>query len=164
MNHALVQEIEQFLYREARLLDERKFNEWLGLFTDDIRYWMPVLSTVERGEREVATGREIAHFDDNKITLGIRVRRLYTGSAHAEEPQSRTRHFVSNVEVEGEGAEITVHSNFIVYRTRLETDEDWFVGKRVDTLRKSDSGWKIAKRVMQLDQTVLNAKNLSVFF
>jgi 3-phenylpropionate/cinnamic acid dioxygenase small subunit len=164
MNHALVLEIEQFLYREARLLDERKFNEWLALFTDDIRYWMPVLSTVERGEREVATGREMAHFDDNKITLGIRVRRLFTGSAHAEEPQSRTRHFVSNVEVEGEGAEITVHSNFIVYRTRLETDEDWFVGKRVDTLRKAEGGWKIAKRVMQLDLTVLNAKNLSVFF
>jgi 3-phenylpropionate/cinnamic acid dioxygenase small subunit len=57
-----------------------------------------------------------------------------------------------------------VHSNFIVYRTRLETDEDFFVGKRVDTLRKSEGGWKIAKRVMQLDQTVLNAKNLSVFF
>ena len=164
MNHALVQEIEQFLYREARLLDERKFNDWLALFTDDIRYWMPVLSTVERGEREVATGREIAHFDDNKATLGIRVRRLFTGSAHAEEPQSRTRHFVANVEVEGEGAEITVHSNFIVYRTRLETDEDWFVGKRVDTLRKAEGGWKIAKRVMQLDQTVVNAKNLSVFF
>jgi 3-phenylpropionate/cinnamic acid dioxygenase small subunit len=164
MNANLIQEIEQFLYREARMLDERKFNEWLELFTDDIRYWMPVMSTVERGQREVATGRELAHFDDNKVTLGIRVKRLYTGSAHAEEPQSRTRHFVSNVEVIENGNELTVNSNFIVYRTRLETDEDWFVGHRVDTLRKADSGWKIAKRIMTLDQTVLNAKNLSVFF
>lgn len=164
MNIALQHEMEQFLYREARLLDERKFNEWLELFTDDIRYWMPVLSTVERGSREVATGREMAHFDDNRGTLTLRVKRLYTGSAHAEEPQSRTRHFVANVEVVEDGAELTVHSNFIVYRTRLETDEDWFVGKRVDTLRKAESGWRIAKRVMQLDQTVINAKNLSVFF
>lgn len=164
MNIALQHEIEQFLYREARLLDERKFNEWLELFTDDIRYWMPVLSTVERGSREVATGREMAHFDDNRGTLTLRVKRLYTGSAHAEEPQSRTRHFVANVEVVEDGAELTVHSNFIVYRTRLETDQDWFVGKREDRLRKTDKGWRIAKRLMQLDQTVINAKNLSVFF
>ena len=164
MDANLIQEIEQFLYREARLLDERKFNEWLELFTDDIRYWMPVMSTVERGSREVATGREMAHFDDNKGTLTIRVKRLYTGSAHAEEPQSRTRHFVSNVEVTENGAELTVYSNFIVYRTRLETDENWFVGRRVDTLRKAGNGWNIAKRVMTLDQTVLNAKNLSIFF
>jgi 3-phenylpropionate/cinnamic acid dioxygenase small subunit len=164
MSADLIREIEQFLYREARLLDERKFNEWLELFTDDVRYWMPVMSTVERGEREVATGRELAHFDDNKTTLTIRVKRLYTGSAHAEEPQSRTRHFISNVEVTEDGGELTVNSNFIVYRTRLETDENWFVGRRVDTMRKAESGWRIAKRVMILDQTVLNAKNLSVFF
>ena len=164
MNANLIQEIEQFLYREARMLDERKFNEWLELFADDIRYWMRVMSTVERGQREVATGRELAHFDDNKVTLGIRVKRLYTGSAHAEEPQSRTRHFVSNVEVIENGNELTVNSNFIVYRTRLETDEDWFVGHRVDTLRRAEGGWRIAKRVMVLDQTVLKAKNLSIFF
>jgi biphenyl 2,3-dioxygenase beta subunit len=164
MNSDLIREVEQFLYREARMLDERKFNEWLELFTDDMRYWMPVMSTVERGGREVATGRELAHFDDNKTTLTIRVKRLYSGSAHAEEPQSRTRHFVSNVEVSGTGDELTVNSNFIVYRTRLETDEDWFVGHRVDTLRRVEGGWRIAKRVMVLDQTVLKAKNLSIFF
>jgi biphenyl 2,3-dioxygenase beta subunit len=164
MSADLVREIEQFLYREARMLDERRFNEWLELFTDDMRYWMPVMTTVERGEREVATGRELAHFDDNKVTLSIRVKRLYSGSAHAEEPQSRTRHFVSNVEVTGSGDEITVHSNFIVYRTRLETDEDWFVGHRVDSLRRAGESWRIAKRVMTLDQTVLRAKNLSIFF
>jgi biphenyl 2,3-dioxygenase beta subunit len=164
MNSDLIREVEQFLYREARMLDERKFNEWLELFTDDMRYWMPVMSTVERGGREVATGRELAHFDDNKTTLTIRVKRLYSGSAHAEEPQSRTRHFVSNVEVSGTGDELTVNSNFIVYRTRLETDEDWFVGHRVDTLRRAEGGWRIAKRVMVLDQTVLKAKNLSIFF
>lgn len=166
MNTTLVQEIEQFLYSESRMLDERRFNDWLELFTDDIRYWMPVMATVERGAREIANERELAYFDDNKGTLTLRVKRLYTGSAHAEEPQSRTRHFVNNVEVveNPEGGDLTVHSNFIVFRTRLETDTDWFVGHREDRLRKAGNGWLIARRKMTLDQTVLEAKNLSIFF
>jgi 2,3-dihydroxybiphenyl 1,2-dioxygenase len=57
MDSPLVQEIEQFLYREARLLDERRHLEWLELFTDDVRYWMPVMSTVERGSRETNPAR-----------------------------------------------------------------------------------------------------------
>ena len=165
MDQNLVQEIEQFLYREARLLDERKFEEWLQLFTDDVRYWMPVVATRERGSPEVAGDHELAYFDDNQQTLSLRVKRLYTGLAFAEEPQSRTRRFISNVEVQGVGPdELLVFSNFIVYRTRLERELDLFVGRREDSLRKIGGEWKIAKRKMILDQNVLAAKNLSIFF
>jgi 3-phenylpropionate/cinnamic acid dioxygenase small subunit len=165
MNQGLVQEIEQFLYHEARLLDEHKHEQWLELFTDDIRYWMPVVFTRERGSEEIANNRELAHFDDNKQTLTLRVKRLSTGLAFAEEPRSRTRRFISNVEIQSaSNDEIIVLSNFIVYRTRLERDLDLFVGHREDTLRKGNDGWQIARRKMILDQNLLAAKNLSIFF
>jgi 3-phenylpropionate/cinnamic acid dioxygenase small subunit len=176
----LVREIEQFLYREARLLDERRFEAWLDLFTDDVRYWMPVRTTryprrskaiaaldpARQDEEELSRDDELGIFDESKETLTRRVARLDTGMAWAEDPPSRTRHLVTNVEVEaGPGAsEITVHSNFLVYRTRGETEQDFYVGGRRDTLRRVDGTWKIARRTIVLDQSVLLAKNVSVFF
>jgi len=86
--------------------------------------------------------------------------------AWAEDPPSRTRHMISNIEVEAGDteAEIKVYSNFIVYRSRAETEEDFYVGAREDRLRRVDGAWKIANRRMVLDQNVLTAKNLSIFF
>ena len=177
---ALLSEIEQFLYREARLLDERRFEAWLALFTDDVRYWMPVRSTRyprrskaivalspdRYDEEELSKENELGIFDESKETLCRRIARLDTGMAWAEDPPSRTRHTVSNVEVEpGEtDAEIRVYSNFIVYRSRGETEQDFYVGARRDTLRNVDGTWKIARRTIILDQNVLLAKNVSIFF
>ncbi len=72
----------------------------------------------------------------------------------------------ANIEVEpGEvPAEITVYSNFMVYRSRSETEEDFYVGARQDLLRHVDGTWKIARRRLVLDQNVLLAKNVSIFF
>ena len=180
MHAELLREIEQFLYREARLLDERRFEAWLALFTDDVRYWMPVRSTRyprrskaivalspgRHDEDELSKENELAIFDETKETLCRRIARLDTGMAWAEDPPSRTRHIVSNVEVEpGEtDAEIRVHSNFVVYRSRGETEQDFYVGTRRDTLRNVDGAWKIARRTIILDQNVLLAKNVSIFF
>jgi 3-phenylpropionate/cinnamic acid dioxygenase small subunit len=176
----LTREIEQFLYREARLLDERRFEAWLDLFTDDVRYWMPVrttryprrskaiaiLDTDRYQEDELSADHELGIYDESKETLTRRVARLDTGMAWAEDPPSRTRHLVSNVEVEpGDGdAELRVHSNFVVYRTRGETEQDFYVGARRDTLRRVGGTWKIARRTILLDQNVLLAKNVSIFF
>ena len=176
----LLREIEQFLYCEARLLDERRFEAWLALFTDDVRYWMPVRTTRyprrskaiavldpgRREEDELGKESDLAIFDESKETLGRRVARLDTGMAWAEDPPSRTRHLVTNVEVEpGETeAEIRVYSNFVVYRSRGETEQDFYVGARRDTLRNVDGAWKIARRTIILDQNVLLAKNVSIFF
>ena len=104
--------------------------------------------------------------DETKDSLVRRIDRLDTGMAWAEDPPSRTRHFVSNIEVEpGEReSEIKVYSNFIMYRTRAETEEDFYVGSREDILRKVDGEWKIARRKIVLDQNVLLAKNVSNFF
>ena len=180
MRAEILREVEQFLYREARLLDERRFHEWLELFTDDVRYWMPgrsnrypkmskaivILDPDRYNEEELSREDELAILDETKETLGRRIARLDTGMAWAEDPPSRTRHMLSNIEVEpGDTAtEIKVYANFMVYRNRSETEQDFYVGARQDVLRQVDGAWQIARRKIILDQTVLLAKNVSIFF
>jgi 3-phenylpropionate/cinnamic acid dioxygenase small subunit len=180
MGDEIVREVEQFLFREARLLDERRFHEWLELFTDDVHYWMgarsnryprsskaiAILSPNRYVEDDRTREAELSIFDETKETLAGRVARLDTGMAWAEDPPSRTRHLVTNVEVApGDAAsELKVYSNFIVYRSRAESEEDFYVGGRQDVLRRVDGAWKIANRKLTLDQNVLSAKNVSIFF
>ena len=168
MDERLRREVEEFLYQEAELLDERRFHEWLELFTEDAHYWMPTRESRLTGPEEIAG--ELSKpggnffFDDTKKTLGIRVERFYTGSAWAETPPSRTRHLISNIRIRpGSGSEIEVRSNFLVYRTRLEHDLDIFVGTRTDILQRVDGQLKIRSRTVILDQAILDAKNISVF-
>ena len=179
-NEDLIREVEQFLYREARLLDSRRFREWLELFTDDVRYWMAARSNrypksskaiaILDPARYVKDDRtredDLAILDETKETLTGRVARLDTGMAWAEDPPSRTRHVITNIEIESGASdtELTAYSNFIVYRGRAETEQDFYVGGREDRLRRVDGDWKIARRKLTLDQNVLLAKNVSVFF
>jgi 3-phenylpropionate/cinnamic acid dioxygenase small subunit len=168
MDSELRRQVEDFFYLEAELLDDRKLREWLELLTDDVRYWMPIRhNTSERPQEiaeELSKPGEGYYFDDNKQNLALRVERVYSKSAWAELPPSRTRHLISNVRIKKDnGTEIEVHSNFLVYRTRMETDKDMFVGTRQDILRRINGSFKIAKRTIVLDQAVLDAKNISVF-
>jgi 3-phenylpropionate/cinnamic acid dioxygenase small subunit len=167
------QEIEDFLYREADLLDERRYEEWLALFTDDARYWMPMRRNVPRDEPErefTREGADVNWFDEGKETLTRRVQQILTGVHWAEEPPSRICHMISNVEIltmSPAGAsptEVLVKSRFLVYRNRVETETDLLVGKREDVLRRVDGRWRIARRKIVLDQSVLLAKNLTFFF
>ena len=164
----LLRQVERFLYWEALLLDERRYEEWVALFTDDVHYWMPVRRDKPRrpGVGEFAQEHELAFFDETKDTLTRRVAKLATGLAWAEEPPSRTRHVISNVLADygAPESEVLVSSNFVVYRTRLETKQDLFFGRRDDLLRRDGESWKIARRKILLDQTVLSADNLSLFF
>jgi 3-phenylpropionate/cinnamic acid dioxygenase small subunit len=180
MNEDVTREVEQFLYREARLLDERRFDEWLGLLTDDIRYWMAarsnryprrskaiaILDPDRYVEDDLPGDNELCLLDEDKQSLAARVARLDTGMAWAEDPPSRTRHLITNIEVvpAAVAPEVQVHSNFIVYRTRAETEQDFYVGTRRDLLRRTGGEWKIAERRVTLDQNVLLAKNISIFF
>ncbi len=98
----LTQEIAEFLYAEAELLDERRYDEWLALLADDIRYWMPMRRNVKFGDTDREFTREsedITWFDEGKDTLTRRVRQIQTGIHWAEEPQSRIAHLVSNVQL-----------------------------------------------------------------
>ena len=165
----LQHEIEQFLYGEAELLDERKFEQWLDLMTADLRYLMPLRRNVAHGMHtqieNTAPGDEVCWFDDDKDTLTKRVAQIRTGQHWAEEPLSRVCHIVSNVHiVERALPEVTVKSRLLVYRNRLQDEENLFIGKRQDVLRKVDSDWKIASRTILIDQSVLLPKNLTIFF
>jgi len=160
-------DIEQFLYYEAMLLDDRRFDDWLALLTDDLEYWMPVRSTRALAEvaNEFAKLGESAFFDDDKRSMAERVRKLHTGFAWAEDPPSRTRHIVSNVRINlVDGEAIDIGCNFILYRSRLANTEDLWVGRREDRLRRAGETFTIARRHIYLDQVSLNSKNLSIFF
>src|ERR1700742_4174148 len=98
----LTQEITEFLYAEAELLDERRYDEWLAMLSDDIRYWMPMRRNVKYDDttREFTREREdISWFDEGKDTLSRRVRQIQTGIHWAEEPRSRITHMISNVQL-----------------------------------------------------------------
>jgi len=160
-------EVERFLYDEAALLDARRFEQWLELFTDDARYFMPIRRTRTRDDldREFTQPGEMAFFDDTKGTLARRVRKLATGRSWSEDPPSRTRHLITNVRVvEVRGDELDVESNFHLYRTRLKSEETSWIGSRRDTLRRLDGALRIARRTILLEQTVLLSSNLSNFF
>src|SRR5437764_544623 len=169
----LKQELEEFLYREADLLDERRYEDWLALIAEDVRYWMPMRRNVKVGEPErefTRAGQDINWFDEGKETLTRRVKQILTGMHWAEEPVSRISHMVSNmrlIEVNpsaSEPQEVTVRCRFLIYRNRVETETDILVGKREDLLRRVDGQWQIARRKIILDQNVLLTKNLTFFF
>ena len=169
----LKEEVEQFLYREAELLDARRYEDWLALFTEDARYWMPMRRNVPADEMErefTREGLDVNWFDEGKDTLTRRVQQIRTGVHWAEQPPSRICHMVSNVQVVGAPAdgtapaELSVMSRFLIYRNRVETETDLLVGKREDLLRRADGGWRIARRKIVLDQSVLLVKNLTFFF
>ena len=169
----LQQQIEAFLYHEAELLDERRYEDWLALLADEVRYWMPMRRNVKFGELErefTRTGQDINWFDEGKATLTQRVQQILTGVHWAEEPLSRICHMVSNVQLLHvtpsvvEPAEVTVKCRFLVYRNRVETETDLLVGKREDVLRRVNGQWQIRQRKIVLDQNVLLAKNLTFFF
>jgi 3-phenylpropionate/cinnamic acid dioxygenase small subunit len=169
----LQREIEEFLYHEAELLDARQYEAWLELFTEDVRYWMPMRRNVPHDEPErefTREGLDVNWFDEGKDTLTRRVKQILTGIHWAEEPRSRICHMVSNVQIlraspdETAPSEVAVKCRFLVYRNRVETETDLLVGKREDVLRRADGGWQIARRMIVLDQNVLLAKNLTFFF
>ena len=169
----LKQEIEDFLYYEADLLDERRYEEWLTLLAEDVRYWMPMRRNVKVDDLErefTREGRDISWFDEGKETLTRRVRQIQTGIHWAEEPVSRISHLITNIQLvevnpsAEEPAEVSVGCRFLVYRNRVETETDILVGKREDLLRRVAGDWQIARRKILLDQNVLLSKNLTFFF
>ena len=168
-------EVEQFYYEEAELLDGGRFADWLELLADDLDYWMPTRTNRLRRQQalSIAARGEAAFYDETKESLAWRIRRFDSGMAWAEDPPSRTRHLITNVVVrhvdpnqypEFSVNDLEVRSAFLVYRNRLEREENVFAGRRSDILRRVGEGLQVARRVILLDQNVLQAKNISTFF
>jgi 3-phenylpropionate/cinnamic acid dioxygenase small subunit len=158
-------EVVEFLYHEAELLDEGRFEEWLALLADDVRYGMPVRLTRERGGGPDRSD-QMQFFWEDRTTLELRVRRLRTEFAWAEDPPSRTRHFVCNVRVRaGPGPqEVEARSAVLLYRSRGDALEAELIsGERRDVLRRTPQGWRLARREVVVDQAALAVRNLAVF-
>jgi 3-phenylpropionate/cinnamic acid dioxygenase small subunit len=165
----LQQEVEQFLYKEARLLDERKLDEWLELLAEELHYWMPMRRNIKFGDWDLeftSADNEINWFDEGKDVLAGRIRQINTGIHWPEEPVSRFEHMVTNVEVVAvAGDEIRVNSKFFCYQNRLQDEVNLFVGRREDLLRRDpDTSFKIVKRKIILAQNVMLPKVVNTFF
>jgi 3-phenylpropionate/cinnamic acid dioxygenase small subunit len=154
-------EIEELLYREANLLDEHRLHDWLDLFTDDIEYVMPLRENLQ-GDVPPA-GHPI--MKDDKSMMLLRVRKDDTGLNHVETPVSMTCHLITNILVEDGDApgELKTSSHFVVRQARKLRDEAWWAGRRRDVMRQENGEWKIARREVLLDATVL-PRGISIFF
>lgn len=172
--YEIKREIEEFLYDEANMLDERRFNEWLDTLADDLSYFMPMEYNVKAGEHAARefTSREkhMSWFNEGKWTLTKRAEQIMTGVHWAEEPLSRVCRLVSNVQLTSIGSnengelEVGVSSRFLIYQNRCEYEQYFFVGDRIDSMRLTNDGWKLSSREVHIHQNVLLAKNLTVFF
>jgi 3-phenylpropionate/cinnamic acid dioxygenase small subunit len=156
--------INDLLVHEAELLDDRRFEEWLELFTPDVEYLAPI--RVSRKNPAPDTNEDIFFYDENLQSLTLRVRRLATDVAWAEDPPSLTRHFVTNIRVrpaEAQG-ELQVRSNVLLFRSRGDLGaHDLLSAERTDLMRLVDGAWRIARRRIVFDQASLGTKNLGVF-
>lgn len=157
-DRALCHEIEQLLYREARILDLQQYEAWLELLSDKVRYWAPVRSNLD--EERFDRPRLLALFDDHKADLAIRVKRIRTGHAHAEQPPSRVRRLISNVLLlEAGETSIKVASTFLVTVSRWDSKAKVFSGAREDrwthraaeTAERSTQGWLLEERRILFD-------------
>lgn len=164
----LTHRVKQFYYREAEILDDGHFADWLELFEDDLFYFAPLRTNRLRRQAalSISSEGEAAYFDETKDSLAWRIRRYDSGMAWAEDPPSRTRHLISNILVRHHGEnELMVRSSFLVYRNRLQMETDLYSGGRTDILRiREDGTFGIARREILFDINVLQAKNLSTFF
>jgi 3-phenylpropionate/cinnamic acid dioxygenase small subunit len=159
----------QFLVDEAYLLDAQQYEAWLDTLTDDVRYVMPVRVTTARGagfDTSSFPKPGMAHFDEDKYSLRQRVARFATEHAWTEDPPSRLRHFVTNVRTfEGDDeANLLVESAELLFRSRGDVNESALVScGREDVLRRCDDSWKLARRKIFVDESVLRMQNLAVF-
>jgi len=165
----LQHDVEQFLYWEARLLDERRLTEWLDLLAEEIHYWMPMRRNIKFGDWDLeftSAETEINWFDEGRDILAGRIRQIDTGVHWPEEPVSRFEHLISNVEVVGdEGDEIRVNSKFHCYQNRLQDEVNQWVGRREDLLRRdAATAFKVVKRKIILAQNVMLPKVVNTFF
>jgi PAH dioxygenase small subunit len=159
-------DLEDFYFREAELLDERRWEEWLELFAPELEYFAPL--RVTRKSPASTLVEELGHFDDTKASLGLRVKRLRTDVAWAEDPPSHTRRLITNMRATTtEDDRVAVRTNMLLYRSRGDLGAfDLIVGERQDILRRDneavDLGWLIASRRIIIDQSSLGTKNLGV--
>lgn len=138
-----------FLYREARLLDDRQWDEWLTLYAEDAIYWMPAWDDDDRLTEDPQSQISLIYYAD-RSGLEDRVFRIKTERSGASTPEPRTSHSVANVEVLAErGEEIEVRYNFHTLSHRYKVTDQFF-GTMLLTLRRHGDALRIARKTIVL--------------
>lgn len=149
------QQVEWFIYNEAQLMDEHRYDEWLALWSDDALYWVP------SGRDEIDPKREISLVYDDRVRLQVRIARLKSGFAHAQEPKSRMRRVVSNIVIEEtENGELLVQSNFLLAELR-RGKQDIFAGRTIHRLRPYNGSFKLVSKKVLLVNNDEHIDNLT---
>jgi 3-phenylpropionate/cinnamic acid dioxygenase small subunit len=144
-------EVEQFLYREARYADEKEYDAWETLWTDDALYWVPA------GGADIEPDRHVSIIFDNRGRIATRLKQLRTGKRYAQAPPSNLRRMLSNIEFLGgrtnpEGAvDLEVAANFLLLESRARGNNLWG-GRITYRLRRCDGALRLAyKKVVLVD-------------
>lgn len=157
----------QALYREARLLDQERYGDWLAQLADDVRYRLPLAARRFRTDRSAALAEGPGYvFDDDKARLGLRVQRLESGLVWAEDPRNAVRRIVSNVEIYRGDApdEAHVFSVIEIHRSRIDAQQRRLTAGRTDRWRLEHGQWRLVARDIAFDHPVVIDSNLNVFF
>ncbi len=162
----LYNEITEFLYEEAALLDDLDTAGWAQMLAEDLKYTAPLRLTRNTADSKNSVSDTMYHFEDDYQSILARVERLQGKSAFAEDPPSRTRRLITNVRVRktDNPNEFEVISYILLTRNRFETaNYQLMSAKRNDLLRRDGDDFKLARREIILDQVVLGMGNLAVF-
>jgi len=153
-----------FLHREAELLDRRQFDDWLGLLSADLDYRVPVRTTRLNKDGDGFSKSAFLMREDFG-TIKLRVAKLGSDFAWAENPATRTRRMIANVRVGAGTADAQpVTSNFAVYCFRGDaTVPVILTGERQDVLARENGAYRLKSRLVLLDSTVLGMPALSIF-
>lgn len=151
--------VADFLYREARLADEARYAEWLALWTDDGVYWVPATT-----EPDPDPERQLSHVYDNRARIETRVKLLQTGVCYSQEPASRMRRLVSNIEVEAaDGGELVAGSNFLLAELAVQAGRElhWWAGRATHRLRRVDGQLHMSRKTVVLVNAAEPLPNLA---
>jgi 3-phenylpropionate/cinnamic acid dioxygenase small subunit len=139
-----IRDVEQFIYREARLQDEHAYEEWESLWTEDGVYWVP------SGGDDPDPERTMSVIYDNRSRIALRVKQFLTGKRHSQTPPSRIRHLISNVEILSDnGQEVRAGANFLVTESRERGLVTW-AGRSEYTLRRDGDRLTMARKKVVL--------------
>lgn len=164
-DHPVHLAVAHFLVEEAALLDAHRWEDWLALLADDVRYVMPVRvsSMLDSGYDRLV---DMAHFDEDRYSLTKRVQRLLSGHAWTEDPASRTRHLVTNIRAfePGDDGLVAAESSLLLFRSRGDDRAPELVcARRIDRLRAAGDSYVIAARLIEVEESVLRTQNLAIF-
>jgi 3-phenylpropionate/cinnamic acid dioxygenase small subunit len=165
LGSAIYNRLLETLYDEAAALDERRFDDWTAMLAPDLLYQAPIRLTRTGPNRDRDVMRTMFHFDDDYASILMRTGRLQK-SAWAEDPPSRCRRFITNVRV-GEcevAGEYEVVSYLFLERSRGDNPvTEHMTAERRDLWRDVGGDYKLARREIIVDQSILNMSNFAVF-